>query len=74
MPSSRPSLGARLREWFDAIQMNLSGYYPVNVGFTHDFHLPENCGRIPVRFDVTNVFDQSYQLRNGTGIGVLAPQ
>jgi outer membrane receptor protein involved in Fe transport len=29
---------------------------------------------VKVRFDVTNVFDQSYQLRNGTGIGVFAPQ
>jgi outer membrane receptor protein involved in Fe transport len=50
------------------------GYYPVNLGFTHEFHLPEKYGRLRVRFDVTNVFDQSYQLRNGTGIGVFAPQ
>jgi outer membrane receptor protein involved in Fe transport len=40
----------------------------------HDFHLPEKYGQLRVRFDVTNIFDQSYQLRNGTGIGVFAPQ
>jgi outer membrane receptor protein involved in Fe transport len=52
----------------------LPGYYPLNLGFTHIFHLPEKYGEIQFRFDVTNVFDQSYQLRSGTGIGVFAPQ
>jgi outer membrane receptor protein involved in Fe transport len=65
--------GSGLRSGF-ANTDELPGYYPVNVGFTHDFHPPEKYGRIRVRFDVTNVFDQSYQLRNGTGIGVFAPQ
>jgi outer membrane receptor protein involved in Fe transport len=65
--------GSGLRSGF-ANTDELAGYYPVNVGFTHDFHLPEKYGRFRVRFDVTNVFDQSYQLRNGTGIGVFAPQ
>jgi outer membrane receptor for Fe3+-dicitrate len=27
-----------------------------------------------MRFDVLNVFDNSYQIRNGTGVGVGAPQ
>src|SRR5262249_12480071 len=65
--------GSGLRSGF-ANTDELPGYYPLNVGFTHDFHLPEKYGRLRVRFDVTNVFDQSYQLRNGTGIGVFAPQ
>jgi outer membrane receptor protein involved in Fe transport len=52
----------------------LPGYYPLNLGFTHTFHLPEKYGLLKCRFDVTNVFDQSYQLRSGTGIGVFAPQ
>ncbi|MGA8659939.1 MAG: TonB-dependent receptor, partial [Chthoniobacterales bacterium] len=52
----------------------LPGYYPLNLGFTHIFHLPEKYGLLKFRFDVTNIFDQSYQLRNGTGIGVFAPQ
>jgi opacity protein-like surface antigen len=29
---------------------------------------------VTVRFDVVNVFDTIYQIRNGTGIGVFAPQ
>jgi TonB dependent receptor len=65
--------GSGLRSGF-ANTDELPGYYPVNLGFTHVFHLPENYGRVQFRFDVTNLFDQSYQLRNGTGIGVFAPQ
>ena len=63
--------GGGLRSGF-ANTDELPGYYPVNVGFTPRlFHLPEKYGQLRVRFDVTNIFDQSYQLRNGTGIGVL---
>ena len=29
---------------------------------------------IKVRFDVVNVFDEVYELRSGTGVGVFAPQ
>jgi len=65
--------GSGLRSGF-ANTDELPGYYPVNAGFTHTFHLPEKYGQIQFRFDVTNIFDQSYQLRNGTGIGVFAPQ
>ena len=50
-------------------------YAPVSVGFEHTFH-PHVSGLKDVRFrfDVVNVFDETYQLRNGTGIGVGAPQ
>jgi hypothetical protein len=65
--------GSGLRNGF-ANTDELPGYYPVNVGFTHAFHLPGKYGRLEVRFDVTNLFDQSYELRDGTGIGVFAPQ
>jgi hypothetical protein len=65
--------GSGLRSGF-ANTDELPGYYPVNLGLTHTFHLPEKYGRMRVRFDVTNLFDQSYQLRDGTGIGVFAPQ
>jgi hypothetical protein len=65
--------GSGLRSGF-ANTDELPGYYPVNLGFTHAFHLPERFGRVQFRFDVTNLFDQSYELRNGTGIGVFAPQ
>jgi outer membrane receptor protein involved in Fe transport len=29
---------------------------------------------VTVRFDIVNVFDTVYQIRNGSGIGVFAPQ
>ena len=65
--------GSGLRSGF-ANTDELPGYYPLNLGFTHIFHLPEKYGLLKFRFDVTNIFDQSYQLRSGTGIGVFAPQ
>jgi outer membrane cobalamin receptor len=65
--------GSGLRSGF-ANTDELPGYYPVNLGISHTFHLPEKYGQIRVRFDVTNLFDQSYELRDGTGIGVFAPQ
>ena len=65
--------GSGLRSGF-ANTDELPGYYPLNLGITHIFHLPQKYGRLQCRFDVTNLFDQSYQLRNGTGIGVFAPQ
>ena len=55
--------------------MNCRGtIYLLKIGFIYKFHLPETYGLLEFRFDVTNLFDQSYQLRNGTGIGVFAPQ
>jgi outer membrane receptor protein involved in Fe transport len=65
--------GSGLRTGF-ANTDELPGYYPLNLGFTHIFHLPEKYGALEFRFDVTNVFDQAYQLRSGTGIGVFSPQ
>ena len=29
---------------------------------------------LTARFDVTNVFDVDYQIRDGSGVGVFAPQ
>jgi outer membrane receptor protein involved in Fe transport len=65
--------GSGLRRGF-ANTDELPGYYPFNLGFTHTLQLPEKYGRVQLRFDVTNLFDQSYELRDGTGIGVFAPQ
>jgi outer membrane receptor protein involved in Fe transport len=48
-------------------------YSVFNVGLSHTFKLPE-YGQIQVRFDVTNLFNNAYQLRTGSGIGVFAPQ
>ncbi|MBV8781506.1 MAG: TonB-dependent receptor [Phycisphaerae bacterium] len=49
--------------------------YPVNAGYQHVFH-PFRTDRqsVTLRFDIINVFDQVYELRDGSGIGVGAPQ
>jgi len=51
----------------------LAPYAQFNVGIARDFAMP-NGGPVTVRFDVVNVFDTIYQIRNGSGIGVFAPQ
>jgi outer membrane receptor protein involved in Fe transport len=48
-------------------------YYTFNIGLTHTVNLPQ-LGKLQLRFDVVNLFDQGYQLRTGSGIGVFAPQ
>jgi len=44
---------------------------------SHVFHIPgidQGKDGLTVRFDVINAFDRIYQIRNGTGVGVGAPQ
>jgi hypothetical protein len=53
--------------------LSLPYYTQVNLGLTHVFH-PAGTGPLTARFDVINVFDEDYQIRNGTGVGVGAPQ
>lgn len=48
-------------------------YQQVDLGLGHRFTLP-TLGTLEARFDVINVLDQNYVLRNGTGIGVFAKQ
>jgi len=52
---------------------HLPNYRQVNFGVSHDFDR-EGIPGLSVRFDLINVFDQIYQIRNGTGVGVGAPQ
>jgi hypothetical protein len=52
---------------------HLPYYTQVNFGSTHVFHL-NSAGTLTARFDVINLLDKEYQIRNGTGIGVGAPQ
>jgi outer membrane receptor protein involved in Fe transport len=51
-------------------------YTQVNLGLSHEFQLPANSGLGPleVRFDVVNLLDDVYEIRDGSGIGVFAPQ
>jgi outer membrane receptor protein involved in Fe transport len=54
----------------------LPSYYPFNVGVEHVFHLKSRfagISQLKLRFDCLNVFDQVYELRNGTGLGIAAP-
>jgi outer membrane receptor for ferrienterochelin and colicins len=48
-------------------------YTDFNLGLSHAFKF-EHTGALTVRFDVINLFDKSYEIRSGTGIGVFAPQ
>jgi outer membrane receptor protein involved in Fe transport len=52
---------------------HLPYYTQVNGGITHIFTIP-GAGTLSARFDVINLFDREYQIRNGTGVGVGAPQ
>jgi outer membrane receptor protein involved in Fe transport len=52
---------------------HLPYYRQVNLGASHAFDA-EGLRGFSVRLDVINAFDQKYQIRNGTGIGVGAPQ
>jgi outer membrane receptor protein involved in Fe transport len=49
-------------------------YAQVNVGVAREFLLPDDPKPMTLRFDVVNLFDTIYQLRDGSGIGVFAPQ
>ena len=51
----------------------LAPYAQFNVGVKRDFAMPDGQP-VTVRFDVVNIFDTVYQIRNGTGIGVFSPQ
>src|SRR5271165_909280 len=46
-------------------QVNFSIVQPIATGFLKGMEL---------RFDVINLFDEVYQIRSGTGLGVFAPQ
>jgi len=52
---------------------HLPYYAQVNLGASHVFHLSD-AGTLTARFDVINVLDKRYEIRDGTGVGVGAPQ
>jgi outer membrane receptor protein involved in Fe transport len=52
---------------------HLPYYAQVNLGASHVFHLGD-AGTLTARFDVINVLDKRYEIRDGTGVGVGAPQ
>ncbi len=64
--------GSGLRDGF-ANTDNLPDYATVNLSVEHRFVLRDRKA-IRLRVEVVNLFDESYQLRDGSGIGVGAPQ
>ena len=44
------------------------------VNFSLKQAIEVKSGMLEARFDIINLFDEPYELRNGTGIGVGAPQ
>jgi outer membrane receptor protein involved in Fe transport len=65
--------GSGLRNGF-ANTTSLPSYTQVNVGVSHDFNWVSAAKPTTLRFDVVNLFDSIYEIRDGSGIGVFAPQ
>jgi outer membrane receptor protein involved in Fe transport len=65
--------GSGLRDG-DANISTVPAYAQVNVGIKRDFYLPNDPLPMTVRFDVVNLLDTVYLIRDGSGIGVFAPQ
>ncbi|HEY6869362.1 MAG TPA: TonB-dependent receptor [Novosphingobium sp.] len=55
--------GGKLPAWFTA-----------NIGIEQKFDGPGPLKGLAIRLDVTNLFDKVYLLRDGSGVGVGAPQ
>jgi outer membrane receptor protein involved in Fe transport len=49
-------------------------YATVNLGIAHDIFTSPGAKPLTVRFDIVNLFDKIYEIRDGSGIGVFAPQ
>ncbi|MEP6939553.1 MAG: TonB-dependent receptor [Rudaea sp.] len=64
--------GSGLRNDF-ANSAHLPTYWQVNLSASRDFELPQ-LGRTNVRLALINATDEVYQIRDGSGIGVGAPQ
>jgi outer membrane receptor protein involved in Fe transport len=52
---------------------HVAAYIQVNTGLAQDFSAFGWKG-FTARFDVINLFDEKYEIRSGSGVGVFAPQ
>jgi hypothetical protein len=52
---------------------HLPYYAQLNLGVSHIFHVGD-AGTLTTRLDVINALDKRYEIRDGTGVGVGAPQ
>jgi hypothetical protein len=64
--------GNGLRRGFANTQKN-DPYETFNVSLSRRIKITEKTA-LNIRFDVVNIFDKIYELRDGSGIGVFAPQ
>ncbi len=64
--------GSGLRNDF-ANSAHLPSYWQLNLSASRDFDLPQ-LGKTNVRLALINATDEVYQIRDGSGIGVGAPQ
>ena len=65
--------GSGLRSGF-ANTTTVPWYSQVNLGISHEFKWFNDLKPTTLRFDIVNLFDTSYVIRDGSGIGVFAPQ
>jgi outer membrane receptor protein involved in Fe transport len=69
--------GLRAGDLVDGVvpnSLHTTPYAVINTGISHDFQWSSDYKPLTVRFDIVNLFDQIYELRDGSGIGVFAPQ
>ena len=52
---------------------HVPGYFTINFGISQDFGFA-NWKGLTARFDIINAGDEIYEIRDGTGVGVGAPQ
>jgi outer membrane receptor protein involved in Fe transport len=52
---------------------SMPAYFQLNLSVSHDFEF-QSTGKLHTQLAVINALDRSYELRDGTGIGVGAPQ
>ncbi len=65
--------GNGLRDGF-ANTGRVPDYASWNLGLVQDFQLSPLAKLTTFRFAVVNVLDHTYEIRDGSGIGVFAPQ
>ncbi|NII10191.1 TonB-dependent receptor [Oleiagrimonas sp. C23AA] len=52
---------------------HMPAYMQVNLSVSHDFHFA-GTGKLHTQLALINAFDRTYEIRDGSGIGVGAPQ
>jgi hypothetical protein len=65
--------GSGLRRGFVNTK-SVPDYGTVNLSLQRNLKIPQIPGSFKIRFDIVNLFDEVYELRDGSGIGVHAPQ